>query len=353
MAVLDIQRKGQQIGRIRVGQQVAVIRDGRDTGKTRPAKLDSFRFTTGSRVQADAIAALFGGDVKQWGRGEWEVVTGQSAIGVTVPPRDEVVSQWYELWNKGGCVRRCDSQTEQIRGGACQCPHADNPADEAQVADAAMRRAELAKMNPPQACKLVTRINVMIPDLPGLGVFRLDTSSYYAAVEIGDSAALMQTARDKGVFLPAILRIDQRQRVARGQTKTYPVVVLEALTTFRDLVTGAVEQAGIAAQLPPAPGQAVKAITAAAPPQVAAQTAETVPAEAGPLVAPETIAKEITAAARLAEHRHDIEVLNARAEHEGVLDDLVCIDDATDTWGELRGFLRDTWKKLPGGGENQ
>ena len=234
MAVLDLQRKGQQIGRIRIGQQVAVIRDGKDTGKTRPSKLSTFRFTTGSRVSAEAISALYGGDVRQWGS-EWEVVTAQSAIGVTVPPRDEVVSQWYEMWNKGGAVRRCDSQTEQISGGPCLCPHAEDPSNSTQADDAARKRAALAKLNPPQACKLVTRINVMIPDLPGLGVFRLDTGSYYAAVEIGDSAELMQMARDKGVFLPAILRIDQRRRVAGGQTKTYPVIVLEALTTtFED-----------------------------------------------------------------------------------------------------------------------
>ena len=102
----------------------------------------------------------------------------------------------------------------------------------------------------------------MIPDLPGLGVFRLDTGSYYAAVEIGDAAALMQVARDRGVFLPAILRIEQRQRVAGGQTKKFPVPVLEVLVTFRDLATGAIEAGGIAAQLPPAPGEQPRAITA-------------------------------------------------------------------------------------------
>ena len=132
-----------------------------------------------------------------------------------------------DVGNKGGCgIRRCDSQREQISEGVCLCPHAEDPGNAGDVENAARKRADLAKANPPRACKLVTRINVMIPDLPGLGVFRFDTGSYYAAVEIGDSAALMQMARAKGVFLPAILRIDQRQRVSGGQTKSYPVVVL-------------------------------------------------------------------------------------------------------------------------------
>src|ERR1035441_2921444 len=162
MAALDIQRRGQQIGRIRIGQQVAVIKDGKDTGKTRPARLDTFRFTTASRASAEAIAALFGGEIRDWS-GEFEVITIKSEIGVTVPPRDEVISQWYEMWNKGGAMRRCDSQRDQIRNGPCQCPHAADPSDADEVSRSALERSELAKMNPPRACKLVTRISVMIP----------------------------------------------------------------------------------------------------------------------------------------------------------------------------------------------
>src|SRR5580704_4261787 len=165
MALLDVQRRGQQIGRLRIGQQVAVIKDGKDTGKTRPARLDTFRFTTGSRVTADAIAQLYGGEVREW-NGEYEVITSKSEIGVTVPPRDAVISQWYEMWTAGGCQRRCDSQREQISGGPCKCPHAADPSDADEVAAMALERAALHKADPSKACGLVTRINVMIPDLP-------------------------------------------------------------------------------------------------------------------------------------------------------------------------------------------
>lgn len=334
MAVLDIQRRGQQIGRIRIGEQVAVIKDGKDTGKTRPARLSTFRFTTGSRIEAEAIAELYGGEVREWRR-EFEVITAKSAIGVTVPPRDEVVSQWYEMWNKGGCMRRCDSQREQISGKPCLCPHAEDPANAEECAAAAGERARLASLNPPQACKLVTRINLMIPDLPGLGVFRLDTGSYYAAVEIGDSARLMQMARDSGVFLPAILRIDQRQRVAGGRTKEYPVPVLEVLATFRDLATGAIEQGGLAAQLPPAPGEQRRAITAGPPPVE--------PGEA-PLTA-----QEIADRAPLAVTREGIKQLFVLAEANRVRQDHVCTDKENDVYEELHSYLQDCWRALPPG----
>ena len=325
MAVLDIQRRGQQIGRLRIGQQVQAA-----NGKMRPARLDTFRFTTASRAAADAIAALYGGEVRQWER-EFEVITAKSEIGVTVPPRDEVVSQWYEMWSKGGCQRRCDSQHEQISNGPCLCPHASNPADPDEVARKALERADLAKLNPPQACKLVTRISVMIPDLPGLGVFRLDTGSYYAATEIGDSAALMQVARDKGVFLPAILRIEHRQRIAGGQTKKFPVPVLEVLTTFRDLATGAIENAGIAAQLPPAPGEQRRAITSGTPPREE-RSAAPVRQQKPPT------AQQIADAAAKATALDELTPLKAQSNEHRLGEDMIC-PPGSEVFEELASYL--------------
>jgi len=338
MAVVDIQRRGQQIGRIRIGEQVAVIKDGKDTGKTRPSRLETFRLTTASRTAADAIAALYGGQVREW-RGEYEVITGKSEIGVTVPPRDDIVSQWYEMWNKGGAIRRCTSQREQISGGECLCPHAADPSDADEVAKMALKRSELAKLNPPQACKLVTRISVMIPDLPGLGVFRLDTGSYYAAVEIGDSAALMQVARDKGVFLPAMLRIEHRQRIAGGQTKKFPVPVLEVLATFRDLATGAIERGGMIAQLPPAPGEQVRAITA---PPAAAPTPRAV--RPAPAEQPLT-GQQIADAAAKATTRAQIRDLKAIAEENRVERDMIG-PPGSEIYEELDSYLHTRWEDL-------
>lgn len=344
MAVLDIQRKGQQIGRLRMGQKVATGKRDRNGNEImRPSRLDTWRITTGSTYQADAIAARFGGEVRPWER-EFEVITDTNRLPVTVPPRDEVVSQWYEMWNKGGCMRRCDSQREQIGGTACLCSHALDPGNAEECAAMALERARMAAMNPPQACKLITRINVMIPDLPGLGVFRLDTHSYYAAVEIGDTARLMQVARDRGVFLPAELRIDQRQRVAGGQTKQFPVPALEVLATFRDLATGAIEAGGIAAQLPPAPGGKLRAIAAPSP---APQPAP-VPDEAVfDRMTPEQQAQSIANAAAKAVTRIQVEQLDGMSEAHDLGDLGVCTSREEDIWEELRSYLRARWRALP------
>lgn len=345
MSVLDIQRKSQQIGRIRLGQKVRT-----ESGKMRPGKLDTFRFTTASKSTADAIAALFGGTVRDW-EGQFEVITERSEIGVTVPPRDAVISQFYEMWNKGGAIRRCDSQFDQISKGPCQCPHAADPSDAEAVDAAARKRAELSKTNPPQACKLVTRINVMIPDLPGLGVFRLDTGSFYAAGESGDKADLMEMARAKNVFLPAMLRIEQRKRVAGGKTTTYPVPVLEILSTFRSIANGELEAGGMAAQLPPAPNAPRLALAAGgtpATPQAPAAAPEGFAAVLASIKAaePAVAGQRIANAAMVDRTANEMRSLIALAKELRVADDAVCTDEDHDAYETLSVFLTARWTEL-------
>lgn len=344
--VLDLQRRGQQIGRLRLGQKVVT-----ENGKVRPGRLDTWRFTTRSRYAADAVAALFGGEVTEW-NGEWEVITDQSSIGVTIPPRDKIVSQNYEMWSKGGAVRRCDSQTEQLSGGPCLCPHAADPGDEDEVARAGLERARLAKLSPPQACSLVTRISVMIPDLPGLGVWRLDTKSFYAAVEISDTAHLLEMAREQGVFLAAVLRIDQRSRVSGGQTTRYPVPVLEVLATFRELASGELAGRGIAAQLPPPPvtRQAIASGPSQAPPgpvdgEAVATAGSDKPAgpggSSGGDDAEYQLALSIAADARNARTGAEFEQLAATAEQTGVAEVFIPVYEGDqEVFQPLKTYLR-------------
>jgi hypothetical protein len=330
MAVLDIQRRSQQIGRIRIGHQVKTA-----SGRMRPERLTTFRFTTASKTTADAIADLYGGTVRPW-EGQFEVITEKSEIGVTVPPRDAVISQWYEMWTAGGCQRRCDSQHDQISNGPCRCPHASDPSDAAEVAAMALERAALHKADPSKACGLITRINVMIPDLPGLGVFRLDTGSFYAAGESGDKADLMEMAREHNVFLPAVLRIEWRKRLAGGKTTNYPVPVLEILSTFRAIASGALEAAGITAQLPPAPGESRLAITSGA---------ESAAPAAAPSRSRPPTAQDIANAAAKATTQPQIRPMKATAEEHRIQQDMI-LPPGSDTYEELDSYLHGRWEEL-------
>lgn len=176
--IIDLQRRLAEIGRIRIGQQVAS-----GNGKRRPAKLTTFRLTSPDRNRIQQAAVLYGGQPTEWeapaGK-QWEVVTETDALNVICPPSDMAFSQHYELWSGGGCQRRCDGRNESISEGPCQC-------------DPDKRE-----------CTIHTRLSVMLRDLPGLGVWRIDTSGYYAAVELQGAVEVVQLAAGRGQMLPAL-----------------------------------------------------------------------------------------------------------------------------------------------------
>lgn len=216
MAILGLQLSQAETGRIRLGIKV-------QHGKgTRPAKLDRFRFTSPRKNLIEKIAELYGGTVQAWqpprGAAQWEVVTNATEVPVVVPPQDPAESQWLELWSAGGCQRRCDGQTEKISGQACLCD--PDPA----------RRD----------CKMHTRLRVMLEDVPGMGAWRVDTGSYYAATELPGVAQLLAQAQGA---IPGRLVLDQRTVVRDGKTKNFVVPVLDcADITPKELMSGRVQE---------------------------------------------------------------------------------------------------------------
>lgn len=239
MPLLDLQRRHYTIGRIRIGTSQPT-----SEGRKRPVKLTTFRFTTRSYQAAHSITELYGGEAVRWADGptddQWQVFTQVSEIAVSIPPGDAALSQWWELWSGGGCERRCDGATEQLTGQPCLCPRD------------LLARSEAAKVG--RACKPTTRCSVILPDLPGLGVWRLDSHGFNAAVELGGTAEMLARARAQGVAIPAVLRLEQRSSVAGGKTRRFVVPVLDITMSMRavlELPAGA----PLKAQLPPAPGQ--------------------------------------------------------------------------------------------------
>lgn len=198
MAIIELQRRQTEVGRIRLGQKVQT-----KSGKTAPARLETFRFTSPSRPLIDAIARLYGGDVQSWsppkGASEWEVITTTNSVPVVVPPQDVDSSQFYELWSAGGCVRRCTGVRELIGDTPCVCEPTD------------------------RECKMHTRVNLMLRDVPGIGVWRLDTGGFYAGTELPGMVALLSRAQG---LVPALLELRQRTVTRNGETKHFVVPVL-------------------------------------------------------------------------------------------------------------------------------
>lgn len=231
MPIVDIQRQLVELGRIRTGDQVAI--EGRP-GKTRPRKLETFRLTSQRRDLLEEAARLYGGEVQAW-NDQWELVITADTLPVMLPP-GEALSQWYEMWSGGGCQRRCDGSRQVLVDAPCACP-----ADKAE-------RAQLATKG--EACKPTTRVNVILHELPGLGVFRLESHGYYAAVELAGAAEYLSMATSVGHRIPAHLRIVKRtvKRPAIGrdgkptvQTRNFTVPTIDIDVRPLDLLTGAAQ----------------------------------------------------------------------------------------------------------------
>jgi len=341
--VLDLQRRSMQIGEIRMGTSVAI--EGKKGRK--PVRLETFRFTTASEQAAHAVASVYGGKVAPWSqkKGRWEVITDRTAIDVWVPPRGEAVDANMELWDGPRCLRKCDGiAMSRPERRPCMCPQPDDPPDRESIDAARAERKRLAALRPPQACKPLTRINVTIPELPGLlGVWRLNTGSENAAVETADSGEAMEIARAGGKYLPAVVRMEWRWRSSDGSP--FQVPVLHIGLSMRELAEDA---------LPAGPGGLLAQLRGSAAPERAALTAGpawspppppvTPPAgdDAGP-PEPWQVACRIYDRARMAGSQSEVEACAAEAERLHVAEESACIDRDRDEWQELREALRDLW----------
>ena len=189
MPIKDIQRRQTQVGKIRIGET-------KDTGKKdkhgrpimRPVKLEKFRFTSPSKALIEQVAEIYGGTPTEWdpqggGARQWEVYTAAESLPVVVPPNS--VSQWYESWAGGACVRRCDGQREMLSDQLCQC--SPDPAE--------------------RLCKPTTRIALMLADVQGIGVWALESHGYYAATELPAVAELLAAA---GGYVAGRLELEER-----------------------------------------------------------------------------------------------------------------------------------------------
>lgn len=212
MPIRDLQQRHAEHGRIRIGRKVAT-----SSGKTRPDKLDRFRFTSGDRGHIEALAQVYGGTAAEWKNGtkaEWEVITDAKSIPV-IAYRNSV-TQWMETWSGGGCVHRCDGYHNVLTDTPC------NPEDRAH-----------------RDAKPTTRLSVMLSDLESLGTWRLETHGWNAACELPAMAELAAFVSD---YVPARLVLQQRTAIKDGKTSQFVVPVLDLAITkqrLNQVLTGA------------------------------------------------------------------------------------------------------------------
>lgn len=226
-------KKASEMGRIRIGD----LEPNKKGGGTHPRKLENFRLTSNNKPLLHLAANLYGGEVQDWSdaptTGQWQLYTTTNSLDVLLPTFS-AISISYEVWSGGGCQRRCNGEFithcpldgEQV-GRACVCP------EDEQV------RSDLAKDG--NACARILRLNVILPDLPGTGVWRLETKGFYATAELLGTLDMLKEAGAEHMMIEALLRLEQRsvKRLVGGQQKTTPlkfaVPTLWPKYTFRQI----------------------------------------------------------------------------------------------------------------------
>lgn len=245
--IIDIQRRVAEAGRIRAGEQVrtgTTRRDGKPA--TRPAKLQAWRFTSRNRRALDAVASIYGGEVRTWQDAptgdQFELYTEASEIDVVLPPEAMAFSQYYEEWCGGGCKHRCDGQWDEQTDSPCSC-------------DPDKR-----------TCDPHTRLSAMLAGIPTTGLWRVETKGHYAKAELAgamEMAQLLTTATGRAV-LPAKLRLEHRKVIRDGKTRQFVVPTLDYAVDMAALAAGAAPS--VALHSAPEPPAALPAPSAATSP---------------------------------------------------------------------------------------
>lgn len=207
MGIIDLQRRFVEVGRIRAGAK---------SEKGAPTKLTNWRLTSANRQALEAAAGIYGGQVREWSGapnpGMWELFTESDTLRILVPPSAEPYTLWYESWSGGGCDKRCNGERDILNDAPCSCIPDD------------------------RKCKPTLRVSVMLPDLPGLGVWRWEGHGINAALELPATLDLLAHAVSRGEFLPGFLRLEQRSTKKKGEgTRRFAVPVIDLASTLDEV----------------------------------------------------------------------------------------------------------------------
>lgn len=214
--IINEQRRLVEVGRIRLGKKVPM-----GNGRSRPAKIDKFRLTSRDKARLDAAALLYGGTVTEW-ESQWELYTDSDAIPIAVVPT-QALSVYYELWGQkslGGdkktpviCLRRCDGELETKSDGPCLCAGEEE-----------------------MTCRPTVRLSVVLPDVPGMGVWRLESHGWNAASELQGTVELLEALVATGRPVRARLRLDKRESPSEQGTRKFVVPVIDIDHTLSEVL---------------------------------------------------------------------------------------------------------------------
>lgn len=209
---------GMSVGRIHLG----TVRGGR------PMTLESWRFTTGDREIASALAQLFGGSPHEYDPEKefnLEIVTDADSIPVIVDGPD-AIRALGEIWINGKLTHRCDGVSfvtghpePALIGLPCGCPRL-------------LRERKEAAKNYQAASPAIT-ITFRLADDPDLGEFTLRTGSWQMAGELHNAVSRLERFGESYAHLRTEL---VEWTTSAGQSRSFRKPVLDVKKSWNDAV---------------------------------------------------------------------------------------------------------------------
>jgi len=228
-AIRGMQQRAPELGRLRGGIQTEV------KGKPQPEAIDHWRATSPNRDLLGALGGLYGirEPIKSW-QDQWEIELDTDSIKVMIPANPLFVA--YELWGSGGCQRRCD-------GVYCSIPVTTPDGGSLEQVDCVCLE-EGKEPGQKDACKPTTRLKVVIPEIPGLGVWMMTTGSVFAAQELMGQIDILEAIQPEGaVWADLVLEKRDMKKAWEKFTREFNVPTLRVHASIAEILQGSARAA--------------------------------------------------------------------------------------------------------------
>ncbi len=194
-----------RLGKIHLGIMVEY-----QTGKFRPSATDYF-------VCPEEVQGVFGKEPKE--------------LRVMFPIDDDqmVAQQWYRAYSQTrGLICRGDGETStqltDLKTGAIATK--DSPKTE--MREGMTCAGEQCDIYQTKRCRRVMNLQFMLPDVPGLGVWQLDTGSFFSIVNINSNLKLIRGICGRISMIPLVLSLGPREVAPDGKKKIVHILNLTA-----------------------------------------------------------------------------------------------------------------------------
>jgi hypothetical protein len=154
---------------------------------------------------------------------------------------DLVAPQWYKCYSyTHGLICKGDGKTCRRKVDKTTGDFASHETKKWALAEGICVPGECPKIGNKQ-CRKVMCLQFILPEVPGLGVYQLDTSSFYSIVNINSQLApdgfIRQFTRGKISFIPLILSIGPQVVTPPGEgRKTVHVLNVRAEVKLADII---------------------------------------------------------------------------------------------------------------------